>query len=93
VSENRLRYLGQSSTALEGSGVVDHLAFRATAPRAMIERLESEGIAFTRRQVDDQGQLQLFLVDPNGVKIEINFLAEEARAEGVYADLSATELE
>ena len=28
-----------------------------------------------------------------GVKVEINFTAEEARAEGVYADLKATELE
>ncbi len=93
VSENRKRYLGQQSTALEGSGVVDHVAFRASGPRAMIDRLESEGVEFTRRQVDDQGQLQLFLLDPNGVKVEINFTAEEARAEGVYADLRATELE
>ncbi len=92
VSENRRRYLGQQSTALEGSGVVDHVAFRASGPRAMIERLETEGVEFTRRQVDDQGLLQLFLIDPNGVKVELNFAAEDARAEGVYADLKATEL-
>ena len=92
VSENRLRYLGQQSTALAGSGVVDHVAFHASKPREMIEHFEAEGIEFTRRQVDDQGQLQLFLIDPNGVKVEVNFSADEARADGVYADLSATEL-
>ena len=30
VSENRKRYVGQESQAVEGSGVIDHVAFRAT---------------------------------------------------------------
>lgn len=78
VSENRLRYLGQQSTATEGSGVVDHVAFHATGLLQMIDRLTSKGVDFRERRVDDQGLYQLFLVDPNGVKIELNFPASEA---------------
>jgi len=79
VSENRKRYLGQESQATRGSGVVDHVAFRATGLDDTVARLERLGVAFKERQVDDQGLYQLFLFDPNGVKIELNFAAAEAR--------------
>jgi catechol 2,3-dioxygenase-like lactoylglutathione lyase family enzyme len=79
VSEQRLRYLGQQSQATHGSGVVDHVAFRATGLEEMISHLQALGIAFRERQVDDQGLYQLFLMDPNGVKVELNFAAAEAK--------------
>jgi catechol 2,3-dioxygenase-like lactoylglutathione lyase family enzyme len=79
VSEQRLRYLGQQSQAIQGSGVVDHVAFRAHGLTEMIAHLEGLGIEFRERQVDDQGLYQLFLIDPNGVKVELNFAAEEAK--------------
>ena len=44
----------------------------------MIDRFEKKGIAFRERRVDNQGLYQLFLIDPNGVKIELNFEAAEA---------------
>jgi catechol 2,3-dioxygenase-like lactoylglutathione lyase family enzyme len=78
VSENRLKYLGQQSTATSGSGVVDHVAFRATGLIELIAHLERKGIAFKERRVNDQGLYQLFVVDPNGVKVELNFEASEA---------------
>jgi catechol 2,3-dioxygenase-like lactoylglutathione lyase family enzyme len=78
VSENRLRYLGQDSQATHGSGVIDHIAFRATGLDDTVAHLKRRGIAFTERRVDDQGLYQLFLHDPNGVKVELNFSADEA---------------
>lgn len=90
VSENRKTYLGQESEATYGSGVVDHVAFHATGLADMIAHLEAQGIAFTRRQVSDQGLFQLFLVDPNGVKIELCFPVEEAA--GIDAEVKASEL-
>jgi len=90
VSEARKRYLGQESQATRGSGVIDHVAFRATGLPDMIENLGRLGIAFRERQVDDQGLYQLFLLDPNGVKVELNFAAAEAkgrRAEVMVSDL------
>jgi catechol 2,3-dioxygenase-like lactoylglutathione lyase family enzyme len=90
VSEQRLRYLGQQSQATHGSGVVDHVAFRATGLEEMISHLQALGIAFRERQVDDQGLYQLFLMDPNGVKVELNFAAAEAK--GRRAPVMATDL-
>ena len=79
ASAERLRYLGQESQATRGSGVIDHVAFRATALAETIAHLERLGVAFRERQVEDQGLYQLFLLDPNGVKVELNFAAAEAR--------------
>lgn len=90
VTEQRKRYLGQESEATRGSGVIDHVAFRATGLPDMLEHLRHLGVDFKERQVDDQGLYQLFLLDPNGVKVELNFAAAEAkgrRAEVMAADL------
>jgi catechol 2,3-dioxygenase-like lactoylglutathione lyase family enzyme len=92
VSENRKKYLGQQSTDVHGSGVVDHVAFRATGLPDMLAHLGREGIQFTRRMVSDQGLYQLFLHDPNGVKIELNFDNSEALQHGIKPELKASEL-
>jgi catechol 2,3-dioxygenase-like lactoylglutathione lyase family enzyme len=91
TSANRKTYLGQQSDALEGTGVIDHMAFRCTQLGDMMAHLAARGVEFKRRQVDDQGLFQLFLFDPNGVKIELNFEASEAK--GVKAELMASALE
>lgn len=80
VSESRKAYLGQQSEATHGTGVLDHVAFHATGLDAMIAHLESKNVEFTRRQVNDQALVQLFLIDPNGLKVELNFPADEAKA-------------
>ena len=91
VSDNRMKYLGQSSQATEGSGVIDHIGFRATGLEATIAKLKSLGIDFKERQVNDQGLYQLFLFDPNGVKVELNFSASEVK--GRKADVMASEMQ
>jgi catechol 2,3-dioxygenase-like lactoylglutathione lyase family enzyme len=78
VSANRKRYLGQESQATAGTGVIDHVAFRATGLQQTIDRFERLGVTFQERRVDNQGLYQLFLFDPNGVKVELNFAANEA---------------
>jgi catechol 2,3-dioxygenase-like lactoylglutathione lyase family enzyme len=90
VSENRKRYVGQESHATSGSGAVDHIAFRATGLRETIAHLEALGVDFKQRQVDDQGLYQLFMFDPNGVKIELNY--SNAEAVGLRAEVKASEL-
>ena len=93
VPESRKRYLGQQSEAEHGSGVIDHIAFRATGLKATIGHLGRQQIAFRQRMVSDQGLYQLFLTDPNGVKVELNFANSEAIAEGITPELMASELE
>jgi len=90
VSAKRMQYLGQQSEALHGSGVIDHMAFRCTGLKDMMAHLERLNVPFRKRQVDDQGLFQLFLDDPNGIKIELNFA--NAEAEGIRADVMASEL-
>lgn len=90
VSENRRKYVGQESQATSGSGAIDHLAFRATGLRDMIVHLQNMKVDFKRRQVDDQGLYQLFMFDPNGIKIELNYA--QAEAEGLTPELKASDL-
>ena len=90
VSDNRMKYLGQTSQATQGSGVVDHIGFRCTGLHDMIDHLSKLKVEFKERQVDDQGLYQLFLFDPNGVKIELNFANSEVK--GRKADLMASDL-
>ena len=87
VSENRLKYVGQQSEASQGTGVIDHVAFHATGLDEMIERLRRMKVDFKERQVDSQGLYQLFLFDPNGIKVELNYPNAEAkgRTPGVLA--------
>ena len=90
TSENRRRYVGQQTDATEGSGAIDHVAFRCTGLREMLAHLRAEGVAFKERQVNDQGLYQLFLFDPNGIKVELNFA--NAEAAGLRAEVMASEL-
>jgi hypothetical protein len=70
--------------------VIDHIGFRTTGLEDMINHLNKLGVEFKERQVDDQGLYQLFLFDPNGVKIELNFASSEVK--GRKPELSAKEL-
>lgn len=90
VSGNRMTYLGQQSQAVQGTGVIDHVAFRATGLEEMIAHLQKLNVPFKERQVDDQGLYQLFVFDPNGVKVELNFANSEVK--GRKAGVMASEL-
>jgi catechol 2,3-dioxygenase-like lactoylglutathione lyase family enzyme len=57
-----------------GSGVIDHVAFRAADYDAIVERLERHGVPVVRNTVEGAGIRQLFVRDPNGVTVEINVL-------------------
>jgi catechol 2,3-dioxygenase-like lactoylglutathione lyase family enzyme len=54
-------------------GHLDHVAFRASDPVATIERLRTAGIAFDQKEIPELGLTQLFLHDPAGVRLELNF--------------------
>lgn len=74
-------YLGHKpEAALHGSAAVDHLAFLATDLVDMHRRLSRAGCAFRERTVPSLGLHQLFVEDPSGVTIELNFPAAECAA-------------
>lgn len=74
-------YLGdKAEDSLHGSAAVDHLAFLATDLVEMHRRLNAAGLEFRERTVPSLGLHQVFVEDPSGVTIELNFPAAEAIA-------------
>jgi catechol 2,3-dioxygenase-like lactoylglutathione lyase family enzyme len=67
-------YMGEDrNRVLKGGGAVDHVAFNADDLDGMRRRLEGLGIAYRERDVPDMDLHQVFVEDPNGFTIEINF--------------------
>lgn len=56
---------------------VDHVAFTGNDFDEAAARLEREGVDATTNAVPGAGLRQLFLEDPNGLKIEINVMRRE----------------
>jgi catechol 2,3-dioxygenase-like lactoylglutathione lyase family enzyme len=91
AGEMQKKFLGRTSQdSGEGTGAIDHIAFRATGLRGMLEHLKKEKISFTQRRANGQALFQLFIVDPNGIKLELNYAAAEAT--GIVAELMASDL-
>ncbi len=64
------------------SGVVHHVAFASRDFVGMKQRLQSKGMEFDVRQVPGGDLWQIFVNDPNGVMIELNYeAAKEADRE------------
>jgi catechol 2,3-dioxygenase-like lactoylglutathione lyase family enzyme len=53
---------------------VDHIAFSGEDYEEALARLEREGVEAATNEVPAVGLRQLFLEDPNGLKIEINVM-------------------
>ncbi len=74
-------YLGDRDLeSLNGTGSVDHIAFVATGLAGMLARCKQHRIAYRERTVPSLGLHQVFLEDPSGVTIELNYPATEARS-------------
>jgi len=61
------------STKAPGSGPVDHIAFNATGFDEIIAKLDRRGLGYKQNRLDDIGLRQIFLKDPNGITLELNF--------------------
>ena len=64
------------------SGVVHHVAFVSRGFAAMKARLKAKGMAFDSRQVPGGDLWQIFVNDPNGVMIELNYEAAKEQDAG-----------
>jgi catechol 2,3-dioxygenase-like lactoylglutathione lyase family enzyme len=74
-------YLGErDETKLKGTGSIDHVAFFADGLSTMLDHLKGQGVTFRQRTVPSIGLHQVFLDDPNGVVIELNYQAHEVAA-------------
>ncbi|MGZ5097894.1 MAG: VOC family protein [Usitatibacter sp.] len=72
-------YVGERKANPDGgTGALDHIAFAATGREAMVERCRRNNVDFIERAVPLLGLHQMFIKDPDGVTIELNFPASEA---------------
>ena len=91
ANEIQKKFLGRTSQDTgTGTGAIDHIAFRATGLRGMLEHLRKEKVSFSQRRANGQALFQLFLYDPNGIKVELNYAADEAK--GIEPELMASDL-
>jgi catechol 2,3-dioxygenase-like lactoylglutathione lyase family enzyme len=67
------------SVRAAGTGPLDHIAFNAVDYESITARLRSHGIVAAENLVPGIGLRQLFLTDPNGVKIELNIAGQPPR--------------
>ena len=62
------------------TGRFDHIAFAASDLPGVRKRLKSKKVKFREQIVPRTGAAQIFLYDPDGVGVELNFPPEEAKA-------------
>jgi catechol 2,3-dioxygenase-like lactoylglutathione lyase family enzyme len=59
------------------AGVIDHVAFSGRGLAAAVAKLKGKGIDYELRRLPAYGTWQLFIHDPNGAKVEIDYDAAE----------------
>ena len=62
------------------TGRFDHIAFAASDLPSVRKRLKTKKVKFREQIVPRTGAAQIFLYDPDGVGVELNFPPEEATA-------------
>lgn len=62
---------------MEGTGRLDHIAFAASELPVVRRRLERNNVRFREQVLPRLGATQIFVVDPDGVGVELNFPPNE----------------
>ncbi len=74
IANREVYYVGSATDAATGqSGAIDHVAFLAQDHESMIRKFDSLGIEYTPRFLRAAGVFQIFVRDPDGITIELNF--------------------
>jgi catechol 2,3-dioxygenase-like lactoylglutathione lyase family enzyme len=74
IQNQEMYYLGTpKGAATDNSGVVDHIAFLASEPEEFMARFKALEVSYRPRSLPASELFQLFVKDPNGITIELNF--------------------
>jgi catechol 2,3-dioxygenase-like lactoylglutathione lyase family enzyme len=78
--QSLIDYMGGTDpdTMRGDTGAFDHIALSVTGREGMLERCRRNNVSFFEREVPVLGLHQVFIKDPNGLTIELNFPASEA---------------
>ena len=77
-----LHLVSESGRTDHGSGAIDHIALRCTDIRGTLDLLKNDKVPYMLRKVPARPLQQVFVHDPDGIQIEMNFWDEEL-VEGV----------
>ena len=70
-------YIGKKDDVKSGSGAIDHVAFIADDIEGMKSKLDKISMEYTHRKVPGFPLEQLFIDDPDGVKVELNYATSD----------------
>jgi catechol 2,3-dioxygenase-like lactoylglutathione lyase family enzyme len=74
IPNSELYYLGTTpKSATDNTGIVDHIAFLATEPESFSRKFAAVGLAARKRYFPEFHLFQMFVKDPDGLTIELNF--------------------
>jgi len=71
-----LHLVSESGRKDHGGGAIDHVAINCADIRGTIDRIKKDKVPFEVRKVPARPLQQVFLHDPDGVMIELNFWNE-----------------
>jgi catechol 2,3-dioxygenase-like lactoylglutathione lyase family enzyme len=66
-------YGKEPSHPYRGGGAIDHIAFEGDDFAGYRQHFETLGLPFAERSIEPMNVRQLFITDPNGITIEMNF--------------------
>ncbi|MBT3332420.1 MAG: glyoxalase [Rhodospirillaceae bacterium] len=78
--EQAVLHLVERDEIPDGTGRVDHVAFRCTGYGELKGKLEAAGVEYSERVVPKFNLTQLFLESPDGLKLELTFTEETVAA-------------
>jgi len=84
IPNRELYYLGTPKDAVSGkpgTGSIDHVAFVATDYKTVLENLKAWNVAYRPRYLKESQLFQVFIQDPDGITIELNFFNVEEDAD------------
>jgi catechol 2,3-dioxygenase-like lactoylglutathione lyase family enzyme len=74
IENSDVYYIGSpTGAARDNSGVIDHIAFLANDPVEFRKRLEDMKVEFRSRTLPEFDLYQMFIKEPNGLTVELNF--------------------
>jgi len=76
--KNALLHLSEDNSIAtqQAGGCFNHIAFRCQGVSEMLKALKNNQVEYELREIPDLHQIQIFLRDPCGIRIELNFLSE-----------------
>ena len=72
-----LHLIGGRSRAELKPGVIDHIAFSVVGLAEVLADLRTRGIEHTCERQAGTGTWQVFVLDPNGARVELDFASSE----------------